>query len=103
VVLERRAAKRRLSVASGTGVCYSTGPQARENVAPAVRPGFGMDCDTAPEGRKIRRAGLLRPSGAVHVCVWLPRPDGRGYTLSALRACFIRRRSVFAVRLCMIP
>ena len=65
MVLERHATKRRQSVASGVRVWYSTGPEARESVAPAVRPGFGLHCDTAPEGRKIRRAGLLRPSGAV--------------------------------------
>ena len=41
------------------------GPEGRENIAPALRPGYKFVTRTAPEARKSHVRPLLRPAGAV--------------------------------------
>ena len=58
----------------------SLGPEGRQSVAPAVRPGKGKAQRRAPEGRKSFRSFLLRPSGADSSSISGPRPPA-GATL----------------------
>jgi hypothetical protein len=63
------------------------GPEGRQNVAPAVRPGFAAIKRNSPaRGVRREKKDSYAPPGLSRVAIHEPRPHGRGYNLSALRA-----------------